>query len=169
MKKQAPKNLKIVAHRKKIDDLFEKISSIPNSADKSEWSKYLCVLVSGYIEESLRVLLEAYCENRASDTIQNFVSKHISRVTNCNTQRIEEILGSFDKTLKNNFTEQIVANSEIKDEIKNSIDSIIANRHSIVHGRSVGISYAQVLKYYENVKKAVEILEIIIKKTHHIN
>ena len=45
MKKQAPKNLKIVAHRKKIYDLFEKISSVPDSADKSEWSKYLCVLV----------------------------------------------------------------------------------------------------------------------------
>ena len=93
---------------------FKKISSIPDSADQSEWTKYLCVLVSGYIEESLRVLLEEYYKNRASTTIQNFISKHISRVTNCNTERIEKILGSFDKTLKNNFTNQIVENSKIK-------------------------------------------------------
>lgn len=51
-------NRKILSHRQRINTLFKKITSISNLADRGEWSKYLCILVSGYIEESLRVLLE---------------------------------------------------------------------------------------------------------------
>ncbi|WP_369821842.1 HEPN domain-containing protein [Planktothrix sp. PCC 11201] len=53
--------------------------------------------------------------------------------------------------------------SDKTDEIKNSIDSVITNRHTIAHGGNVGITYARIQTYYNNIKKAVEILEDIIK------
>jgi len=49
------------------------------------------------------------------------------------------------------------------DQIKTSIDNVVENRHKIAHGKSIGMSYHNILSYYNNVKKAVEILEEIIK------
>jgi hypothetical protein len=155
-------NRQIFSNRKRIDDLFNKVSSF-SDADKSEWSKYLCILVSGYIEESLRLLLETYAKKRASPYIQNFVSQEIQGITNCKTKKIEDILCKFNPAWKDDFGSQIAVKGRSIDEIKNSIDSIVDNRHAIAHGRNRGINYATVFNYYNNVKKAVEVLEDIIK------
>ena len=88
-------NPSILAHRQKIDNLFEKVACFEEPAIKSEWSKYLCILVSGFIEESLRVLLEKYCENKASANIKKFVRNKIDKITNCNTGKIQGILLEF--------------------------------------------------------------------------
>lgn len=156
-------NSHIVSHYQRIDNLFSKVASISNPADQSEWSKYLCVLVSGFIEESLRVLLEEYTRTHSAPNIQNFVGKQIGSITNCKTSRILEVLSKFSQDWANDFSKQIQARSSITDEIKNSIDSVIANRHSIAHGRNVGITYSQMSTYYKNVKKAVDILDAIIR------
>ena len=156
-------NPRILSHRQRIDALFAKISLISNPADQSEWSKYLCILVSGYIEESLRVLLEQYSKNHSSSHIQNFVSKEIKSITNCKTSKIESILSQFSPAWKDYFIDQMSSKSAKSDEIKNSINSIIANRHQIAHGKNVNLSYSSVSNYYKNVKKAVDILENIIK------
>ncbi|MBE9198843.1 MULTISPECIES: HEPN domain-containing protein [unclassified Nodularia (in: cyanobacteria)] len=150
-------NQSILAHRQKIDNLFKKVACFTEPEIQSEWSKYLCILISGFIEESLRVLLEKYCEKKATKNIQKFVTKQIESITNCKTSRITEILGKFSETWQSEFTEKI------GDEIKDSIDSVVINRHKIAHGKSVGMSYHSVSNWYKNVKKAVEILEEIIK------
>lgn len=156
-------NRSILSHRQRIDALFSKISVIPDPASQSEWAKYLCVLVSGFIEESLRVLLEEYARNNASPKIQNYVSPKLSRITNCSNNKIKDILREFDPNWEHAFDAQIAARSTRADEIKNSIDSVVTNRHSIAHGRNTGIRYATISTYYGNVKTAVEILEVIIQ------
>ncbi|MEG4197337.1 HEPN domain-containing protein [Microcoleus sp. Pol12A5] len=152
----------ISSHRQKIDARFNKVSSISDPADQGEWSRYLCILVSGYIEESLRILLETYAVKNASPYIQNFVCKEIKGITNCKTNKIIDILGKFHSDWGTNFISQIAAKSNIDNEIKDSIDSIVTTRHAIAHGKSVGVSYSTVSNYYKNVKKAVEVLENII-------
>ncbi|MEY2911461.1 MAG: hypothetical protein RLZZ184_770 [Cyanobacteriota bacterium] len=150
-------NPSILAHRRKIDNLFEKVACFEELAIKSEWSKYLCILVSGFIEESLRVLLEKYCENKAPANIQKFVVKKIDNITNCNTGKIKGILDDFSSDWGNEFT------NKINDQIKTAIDNVVQNRHKIAHGKSIPMSYHNILNYYNNVKKAVEILEEIIQ------
>jgi hypothetical protein len=51
-------------------------------------------LVSGFIEESLRVLLEKYSENKASANIQKFVGKKINDYKNVKkaVEILEEII-----------------------------------------------------------------------------
>jgi hypothetical protein len=156
-------NPRILPHRQKIDNLFVRVSSISDPADQSEWAKYLCILVSGYIEESLRVLLEAYSLRNSSLNIQNFISSETKGITNCKTSKIVNVLCKFNHDWGDDFTNQISAKSHITNEIKDSIDSIIANRHLIAHGRSTGLRYATISNYYKNAKKAVEVLEDVIK------
>lgn len=156
-------NVRILSHRQRIDNLFSKVASISNPSDQSEWSKYLCVLVSGFIEESLRVMLEEYTKTHSQPNIQNFVEKQIESITNCKTIRILEILRKFSQGWADDFSNQIQTQSLTTDEIKNSIDSVISNRHNIAHGRNVGITYATMCNYYNSIKKAVVILDAIIQ------
>jgi hypothetical protein len=156
-------NRQVLSHRQRLDTLFSRASSFSNPADQSEWSKYLCVLVSGFVEESLRVLLEEYCKSHASQNILSFVSSELKDITNCKTGKITTILRRFNPAWEATFLNQIQANSRIAGEIKDSIDSVISNRHLIAHGKSVGISYSTVSQYYSNVKKAVATLEAVIR------
>jgi hypothetical protein len=47
-------------------------------------------------------------------------------------------------------------------EIRDSIGSIVSNRHNISHGRQVAVSLAQILAWTENAEKFCEKLEDII-------
>jgi hypothetical protein len=156
-------NPAIIAHIRKIDILFGKISSISDPKDQSEWAKYLCVLVSGFIEESARVLLEQYCKNCAAVKVQNFVIGELGELTNCKTNKIKTILCKFSPAWEKEFIEEIDKRSRVVGEIKNSVDSVVANRHLIAHGRSVGITYSTISSHYKSVKIAVEVLERVIK------
>jgi hypothetical protein len=156
-------NPKIFAHKQRLDNLYSKVAVIPVPQDQVEWSKYLCVLTAGFIEESLRVLILDFSKNNASLEIQKFVEKEISYVTNCKTERILEVLNKFNSNWGSTFENEIKDNSPIDKEIKDSIDSIVSNRHLIAHGKSVGVSYSTVKKYYGYCTKAIEILEDTIQ------
>ncbi|WP_242032230.1 HEPN domain-containing protein [Aphanizomenon flos-aquae] len=86
-----------------------------------------------------------------------FVGKKIDDITNCKTEKIKRILLEFSSDWENEFT------NKINDQIKTAIDNVVQNRHKIAHGKSIPMSYHNILNYYNNVKKAVEILEEIIK------
>jgi hypothetical protein len=156
-------NPKILSNKQKLDNLYLKVSSIPVAQDKVEWAKYLCVLTAGYIEESLRVLLLEFAKNNSSKEIQRFIEKEISYITNCKTERILEVLNKFDVGWATTFETEIKDNSPIDKEIKDSLDSIVRNRHLIAHGKSVGMSYTTVKGYYDYCVKAIEILEDTIQ------
>ena len=156
-------NQQIFTHKQRLDNLYRKVSTITIPQDQGEWSKYLCVLTAGYIEESLRVLILEFSKNNSSPKIQRFVEREISYVTNCKTERILEVLNKFDSNWVTSFESEITANSPIDKEIKDSIDSIVRNRHLIAHGKSVGITFSTVSKYYGFCKKAIEILEDTIQ------
>jgi hypothetical protein len=156
-------NPRILSHKQKIDELFSSVSTVTNPQDQSEWAKYLCVLVSGFIEQSIRVLLEEYCKKRADLTIQKYVIRQIGDITNCKTNKIREILGKFSDGWKSDFDREIEAKSRVIDQIRNSLDSVVANRHDIAHGKSVGMSYSTISRWYDSVKVAVDVLEDIVR------
>jgi hypothetical protein len=154
---------RILSNKSKLDHLYTKVSSYTVPNEQVEWAKYLCVLTAGYIEESLRVLLLDFASKNSSIEIQRFVEREINFITNCKTERIVAVLNKFDITWAEKFANDIKDNSPIDKEIKDSIDSIVSNRHLIAHGKSVGLSYATVNNYYGHCAKAIEILEDTIK------
>ena len=156
-------NPKIHANKQKLDNLYLKVSTVPNAQDKVEWSKYLCVLTAGFIEESLRVLLMEFAKNNSSKQIQRYLEKEIGHITNCKTERIIEVLNKFDIRWATDFEKDIKDKSPIDKEIKDSLDSVVSNRHLIAHGKSVGMSYTTIKEYYNYCITAISILENTIK------
>lgn len=147
-------NYKLHSEKQRLDHLFSRLKNFVNDEElAAHWSRYLCVLLSGFIENVLRALVTEYVSQMSHPTVSHYVSKQISSVTNLNEERIQQLLGSFSDSWRNTFDDKIT------DEQKAAIDSIVANRHNIAHGRSVGVSPVQIKEYYARVLEVVFILE----------
>ena len=48
---------------------------------------------------------------------------------------------------------------ETEGVLKDSIDSIVANRNKIAHGENVGVTYIRMKEWYDSVIKVLELLE----------
>jgi len=156
-------NPKILQHKQRIDRLFQEVTTITDIRMQGEWAKYLCVLSSGYIENSLRTLLTEYVSKKSAIEIQRFNEPIIGNLTNCKNGKIVKTLEQFDVNWAGTYLSKIESKSTIDNEIVDSIDSLVQNRHDIAHGKSIGIGYVTVKKYYEKANIAVEIMEEIIK------
>jgi len=120
-------------------------------------------MVSGFTEQSLRTLLDEYSKNKSSPAIQRYVSSHTRKITNCKQNKILLILKDFSPEWSEKYDKEVRKIELVPNQIKDSIDSVIANRHNIAHGKDVGISLGTMTAYYDTIKKAIEILEKIIR------
>ncbi len=147
-------NPRLLSEKQRIDSLFDRISTLPVDEEfHAHWSRYLCVLISGFIENAMRILLTEYSKNKSHPNVSNYVSKQIKGITNLNNEKILQLLGSFDSEWRN------VIEQKITDAQKDAIDSIVANRHNIVHGRSVGITVPRVKNYYLCILAIINTIE----------
>jgi len=147
-------NPKLLSEKQRLDSLFDRISKLPVDEEfHAHWSRYLCVLISGFIENAMRILLTEYSKNKSHPNVSNYVSKQIKGITNLNNERILQLLGAFDSEWRS------VIEKKITDAQKDAIDSIVANRHNIVHGRSVGITVSRVKNYYLCILAVINTIE----------
>lgn len=120
----------------------------------AHWARYLCVLVAGFLENALEEIFGDFAIRAASPQVAKFVGARLASVQNPNAQRFPEIVGAFDDTWRINL-ESFLAESGRKD----AIDSIMANRNQIVHGKDSGITLVRVNQYLEKCVEVIVFLE----------
>jgi RiboL-PSP-HEPN len=140
-----------VARRKQIvDESFNRAGQIPQGDLQlvSDFGRYLTILVTGYLEKSLQELAIQCVRNQSSPRIQNYVESQIGRLINVNSDRILQVVGSFDaswrKDLETNFADELI-----------TVNSLYANRHPIAHGDSVGVTVNTAREHYDEVASLV--------------
>ena len=139
--------------RKRLDATFARIPSSATDVElQSDLAKYLCVLVCGFFENSIVALLLAYVERRSAPEVAVFVSRQLDRWTNPNAEKISTLFGSF------NADWRLALEAYLVDERKESINSLVALRHKIAHGESVGTSLSQVKAHYKIIREVIEYL-----------
>ena len=147
------KNQEISSNKQRLDNLFEKVTDF--SADtylQSHWARYLCILVSGFLETSVRIIYREYAKSKATPQVANFVEGKLEDFQNPKMEKILQLTGLFSKEWANELR------LETEGELKDAVDSIAHNRNQIAHGGSVGISYSQIKSYYD---RAIEVIELI--------
>ena len=147
------RNKEIIRYQQRLDKLFDKIKDIQDIELQSHWARYLCILVSGYIETSIRSIYIEYARKRADSNIADFVSNTLKDFRSPNMNKILDLVHDFNPQWEvelKNFTDG---------ELKDSVDSIVSTRHNIAHGRNVGISYVTIKKYYQNAIKVIELID----------
>lgn len=141
----------IDAHRKRIDAAFERAKALESNPELlADFAKYLCVLVSGFLEKSISEIVLEYARGSGSPSLQRYVERNTARFTNANSERILSLLGAFDPEWRNKMAEFLV------DEFKDATDSVYSLRNQIAHGSSVGLTYHRISNYYLAIKKVVE-------------
>ena len=140
----------IHAIRQRIDATFERAGHIEDLETQADMARYICVLVSGLLERSASEALLDYTARSASPVVQRYVEARLDRFTNAKASKILNLFGDFNPDWRECLDTFIV------DERKTAIDSVIANRHLIAHGRSVGLSLGRIREYSVQVDKVVD-------------
>lgn len=148
----------ILRHQQHINDLFDKGKTLKGDAEvQSHFAKYLCVLVSGYIEKSVRVIFSSYAQNRSTPPLAKYVCDSVGDFQNAKMGKIIELFRSFDPS----WAEAL--EQDTQGARKDAIDSVVANRHKIAHGDNSDISYVRMLGYWKFVKEVVDLIEGKVK------
>ncbi|NET00416.1 MAG: hypothetical protein F6K62_00870 [Sphaerospermopsis sp. SIO1G2] len=148
------KNTEVIRAKQKLDNVFAKIAQLPEDDIelKSHWARYLCILVSGFLETSVRAIYSEYAKKVSNRNVANFVERKLTDLQNPKMEKILQLTGAFNSEWESNL--RIATEGELKD----AINSIVANRNNIAHGQDVGITYIRIKEYYE---KAVQVINII--------
>jgi len=148
------RNLEALRYKTRLDSLFRKTRDLPDDLElQAQWARYLCILVAGFLEVSIRAIYTQYARDCAAPNVASFVATRLAKSTNLNTERIIQLSRSFNRGWGDNLEIQT------EGEIKNAIDSICNNRNLIAHGRDTGISLARISSYYQEAVKLVEMIE----------
>ena len=75
--------------RQRLDATFERVGTIDSNTLElqSDFAKYLCVLVSGYIERAIVEIVQEHARRNGSLTLQKFVEARTRRSTNLDPKK----------------------------------------------------------------------------------
>ena len=141
----------VARQRQQLDTTFARAQDLHADVELlSDFARYLCVLVCGYVEQTTVELLLEYARTHSDPRIQRHVERGVRQVTNLNTQRLIDVVGTLDPAWRSELEKFIV------DEYKDALDGIVALRNSVAHGRYVGVTLSRASDYYKRVKKIID-------------
>lgn len=145
--------LTIHQQRQRLDNLFDAARGFTDDELRSHWSKYLCVLVSGFLENSVEMCFGEYTRRRSEPPVANYVTSQLQGFQNPKMEKILQLVECFNPEWKT----QLEAATQGK--LSDSVNSIVGNRHRIAHGQSVALSMGSLRAYYDDAKAVVALLE----------
>ncbi|MBV8581462.1 MAG: hypothetical protein JOZ86_12630 [Candidatus Eremiobacteraeota bacterium] len=143
--------LELHRRRLRLESVFnaaEPLSSIAET--KSLLTRYLCVLLSGFIERSVKDAINNYATRKSSPEFVRFVDKRTRRSVNYGAERLIALLSDFDETWENDLRTFLDVRRE---EALNSVKSL---RNRIAHGDDVSLGYAQMRDYTNAVYEVID-------------
>lgn len=142
----------------RLDQVFKTSDCITDDEVRSHLARYLCILTSGYIESSIKIILRDFFNTNSSPKVANHCNTSIKNISNLKTEKISQLLNSFSSDWKDEF------DGCISDKERDAVDSVVANRHLIAHGNNVGVSYIQIREWYKTIKIVIGKIFLIINK-----
>ncbi|WP_189420113.1 HEPN domain-containing protein [Streptomyces griseoviridis] len=134
-----------VARRKqRLTALFSAIDGAGLSGElTSHYARYLCVLVSGFVEQSVKELVTEYCRNRSAEPIQRYVGSQLKRLRNIDSEKLKQLIESYSvdwwRIILDKYPDQL-----------ESIGSIATVRNNVSHGGDAGITMSTIRQYFND-------------------
>lgn len=135
--------------RQKLQSVFTMVDQQQMSAELlAHYSRYLCVLVSGFAEQSVKELVSHYCKQRASGQVHRYVSRQLTLLRNIDLDKLRKLVESFSTEWWGLLEE------ELEDDLQAFV-SIATTRNNISHGGDSGITLHVVRQYFEQVSRVL--------------
>lgn len=140
----------------KLKELIRKAgtSSLSDLELQSHWARHLCVIAAGFLENALRDVYSDFVKGSASPQVAAFAISMLSGLRNPKAGRFVDIAARFEASWGSEL-ERYLEESGGKD----AMDSIMANRNLIAHGRDSGITIARLKSYLEKSIPVIEFIE----------
>jgi hypothetical protein len=126
---------------------------------QSEWAKYICVQIAGYVENIVRELYSDFVSNKAHPSVSAYAQHHLEGVQNPKAERLVKIAKAFSQGWGQSLEQYLDDNGRGE-----AVDAIMNNRHLIAHGRPSGISLARVKEYLLKVDEIAEYISHSLEK-----
>lgn len=145
--------------RTRVESVFALVEQVPPEQVelRSHFARYLCVLVSGYVEVAVAAILRDYAQARGDRRIAGYVASQLEWFTNPNGEKLASLLAEFDVVWRNRMLESITP------EQGDALTSIHSIRNLVAHGRSTDVT---LLRAREYAKAAYGVIEVIDRLCH---
>jgi hypothetical protein len=122
-------------------------------------TKYAIIKACGTIEASFKSLIADHCSRRCKKQIKQFLDRRIrDGSANPSFDNICKFLRDFDQEWNDNFKSGI-NNHPDGATLKTSLQSLVDARNDFAHGGNPTLSITDVLKYYDDSKKVIQLLD----------
>jgi hypothetical protein len=134
----------------RLDATFKRIGDAGLESEiQSDFARYLCILVSGYLEKAVYELVLEHARKNGAPSLQKFVDHRTKKFTNSTFAKLKDLLSEFNSEWGNEL------DAHIDGELKDGVNAVVGLRNKIAHGGSVGVTYRTISDYYTRVKKVV--------------
>ncbi|HVI32671.1 HEPN domain-containing protein [Phenylobacterium sp.] len=115
-------------------------------------ARFGAVLVCGFVERSVEIIVTERLKYRAQDRVLNFIKTHFQRGTNYDCEAISQLLARFDPEWYRRFCAFVESN----DDVREGISSAYGVRNSVAHGGSNSMGLNRLREIFEMSKQLVE-------------
>lgn len=119
---------------------------------RSDLSKHGAVLVCGFLERCVEIIILERLSKKAHPRIMKFLQSYFKKGTNYDCENIAQLLERFDVGWGKRFREFMNDN----DDLVEAVASSYTLRNSIAHGGDANRGLLGVQQLYESVKTVVE-------------
>ncbi|TPE53639.1 HEPN domain-containing protein [Amaricoccus solimangrovi] len=126
----------------------------PDDEQKATLRKFAAVLICGFVERSVEIVVLERLRNRAQPQVLAFIKSHFKRGTNYDCAAIGSLLERFDGEWKARFERAIQSNEAASESLK----SIYSVRNSVAHGGTMGIGSSTLQQRFFDAKIVVDAL-----------
>ena len=135
-----------------INHIFEEV--VASDDLMVHWGRYLCITVAGFLELALQKIYQGYADAEAGGNLAQYVGSQIAfTVGTPRADNIIRVAGAFSDTWADEVRQFLA-----QDDRRAAINTVMAQRNRIAHGRQSTISPAQLQAY---LVKFVEVIDFI--------
>ena len=147
--------------RSRLSATFKRFDAIADDQleARADFARYLCVLLSGFLEKAIAELLLQHARRHSGVAIQRYVRISLDRFQNPSVGNIVSLFERFSEEWRDDLK------TFLADERAAAIGSVVSERHRIAHGESSDISYVRVARYREQIDIVIDHIADLVDPT----
>ena len=148
----------ILRQQEKLRHLFEQAEQLQqidgvDEEIRAQFVWYLCVRTSGYVETSIRTILNEYVSSQTGNaSIISFIDERVRHSRRMRFDEIATLVGRFSSEWEKRLRDAT------PEEPKHSLGNIVTNRNNIAHGYDVNLSLRDLGKWFADAQEVVELV-----------
>ncbi|CAI7974122.1 HEPN_RiboL-PSP domain-containing protein [Frankia sp. Hr75.2] len=144
---------KVQRIKESLDELYLRADprNISDPELAGDLSRYLCVRVSGFLEQAVVLILREYCSRNSWGSVQAFAHSWLDKAPNMNSQALVKLVRRFDPSWADDLIDFLA-----DDERYSSLNALVGIRNDIAHGRDQSLSRENVWNYLRVTEEIIE-------------